>query len=87
MDNMAVDLAHDLWQELKRYISVPDRSDAADIVVNLLIDNDHSAEEIRDSFKGDGDIKRALQSYIDDDHVSQGGEEEDYNDYVDDDEY
>ena len=80
---MAVDLAHDLWQELKRYISTPDRSDAADTLVNLLIDNDFDAEQIRDAFKGDNDVKRALQSYLDD--AEEDLDEEDEDDY--DDEY
>ena len=61
-----VDIAADLWSELKRYISVPDRTEAADIMVNVLIDNDYDAEDIRSAFKGDNDIKRALQSYLDD---------------------
>lgn len=78
---MAVDLAHDLWQELKRYISTVDRSDAADTLVNLLVDNDYDAEQIRDAFKGDNDVKRALQSYIDDAEEDLDEEEEDdYND-------
>jgi hypothetical protein len=74
---MAVDLAHDLWQELKRYISVPDRADAADTVVNLLVDNDYDAEQIRDAFKGDNEIKKALQSFIDDAEEDLDDEEED----------
>jgi len=78
---MAVDLAHDLWQELKRYISVTDRADAADTLVNLLVDNDHDAEQIRDAFKGDNDVKRALQSFLDDaDEDLDEEEEDDYDD-------
>lgn len=78
---MAADLAHDLWQELKRYISTVDRSDAAETLVNLLIDNDYDAEQIRDAFKGDNDVKRALQSYIDD--AEEDLDEEDEDDYSD----
>jgi len=77
---MAVDLAHDLWQELKRYISVPDRADAADTVVNLLVDNDYDAEQIRDAFKGDNDIKKALQSFLDEEENLDEEEEDDYDD-------
>ena len=79
---MAVDLAHDLWSELKRYISMVDRHDAADTVINLLIDNDYDAEQIRDAFKGDNDIKRALQSYLDD-TAEEDLDEEEENDYDD----
>ena len=63
---MPVALASELWRELKRYISTVDRDEAAETVVNILIDNDVDAKEIRENFKGDSDIKRALAQYIDD---------------------
>jgi hypothetical protein len=74
---MAVDLSHDIWNELKRYISTVDRGDAADSLVSVLIDNDYDAEQIRAAFKSDSDIKRALQSYIDDTEEDLDEEEED----------
>ena len=77
---MAVDLAHDLWQELKRYIGTSDREDAADTLINVLIDNDYDAEQIRDTFKGDSDIKRALQSYLDDLDDLDEEDEDEYDD-------
>ena len=73
---MAVDLVHDVWQELKRYISTVDRHEAADTLVNLLVDNDYDASQIRDAFKGDNDIKRALQSFLDDNQDDDLDEEE-----------
>lgn len=78
---MAVDLVHEVWQELKRHIGTADRSDAADSLVNLLIDNDYDAEQIRDAFKGDNDVKRALQSFLDD--AEEDVDEEDEDDYDD----
>ena len=78
---MAVDLAHDLWQEIKRYVSVVDRHDAADAVVSLLIDNDYDAGQIKDAFKGDSDIKRALQSYLNDAVDDEDLDEEDEDEY------
>jgi hypothetical protein len=39
---MSVNLAYDLWNELKRFIGGADRTEAADSMVNLLIDNDIS---------------------------------------------
>jgi hypothetical protein len=79
---MAVDLSHDVWNELKRYISTVDRADAADSLVSVLIDNDYDAEQIRSAFKSDSDIKRALQSYLDDTEEEDLDEEEedDYDD-------
>lgn len=78
---MAVDLASDIWQELKRYIGSTDRAEAADTLINILIDNDYDAEQIRDAFKSDNDVKRALQSFIDD--TEEDLDEEDEDDYDD----
>ena len=81
---MSVELAQELWNELKRYVSTVDRADAADTVVNLLIDNDYSIEDIRSTFKGDSEVKQALQGYIDD-HEGDDEDEDDYDDdYTDD---
>lgn len=80
---MSVDLAYDLWNELKRFIGGADRAEAADSIVNLLIDNDFDADEIRSAFKGDAEVKRAVEVYLDD----HAADEEEYEDeYEDDDE-
>ena len=44
-----------------------DRSEAAETVVAILIDNDCDVDDIKDTFKGDTDIKRALTAYLDND--------------------
>ena len=75
---MAVDLAHDFWQELKRFISVQDMPDAADTVINLLIDNDYDIDEIKQSFKGDNDIRKALQLYSEEEEEEADEEFDDY---------
>lgn len=78
---MSVVLASEIWSEVKRYISSVDRSEAAETVVSVLIDNDVDAEEIKNTFKGDGDIKRALSQYAKDDIEEEDEEdEEDYDD-------
>jgi hypothetical protein len=77
---MAVDLANEVWQELKRYVNTVDRADAAESLVSVLIDNDISAEEIKSAFKSDSEVKQALKQYLDD-HV------EDEDDYDDDEDY
>ena len=78
---MPVFMANEVWQEVKRYVQQQDRADAADALVSVLIDNDVSPEEIKDTFKGDSEVKRALQSYIDD---HQDDDEDDYDDDYDD---
>ena len=79
---MAVDIVYEVWQELKRHISSGDRAEAADSLVNVLVDNDYAADQIRDAFKGDNDVKRALQSFLDD--AEEDLDEEDEDDYNDD---
>jgi hypothetical protein len=81
---MSVDLAREIYNELKRFVNTVDRDEAAETIVSVLIDNDISADDIKDTFKGDSDIKRALTSYLKD-HPDD--EEEDYSDDDDDDDY
>ena len=59
-------LASEIWSELKRYINTVDRGEAADTLVAVLVDHDIDADDIRDAFKGDSEVKRALTSYLDD---------------------
>jgi hypothetical protein len=63
-----------------------DRDEAAEIVVAVLIDNDYDADQIRDAFKGDSDIKRALAAYVNRDVEEEPDEEVDDDVDLDDDE-
>jgi hypothetical protein len=63
---MSVDLAKEIYSELKRFVNTVDRDEAAETLVAVLIDNDISADDIKDTFKGEPDIKRALTSYLKD---------------------
>jgi len=65
--NEAVAVAGEMWSELKRYVNTVDRNEAAETVVSILIDNDCDVDDIKDTFKGDSDIKRALTVYLDND--------------------
>jgi predicted metal-binding transcription factor (methanogenesis marker protein 9) len=76
---MSVDLSREIYNELKRFINVVDRDEAAETLVSVLIDNDISADDIKDAFKGESDIKRALTSYLKD-HLDEEEEEDDYDD-------
>lgn len=58
-------VASEVWNELKRYVNTVDRQEAAETLVSVLIDHDESAEDIRDAFKHDSDVKRALATYLD----------------------
>jgi hypothetical protein len=83
---MSVDLAREIYNELKRFVNTVDRDEAAETLVSVLIDNDISADDIKDTFKGDSDIKRALTSYLKD-HPDDEEEEDTDIDWDDDDGY
>ena len=78
---MSVDLAATVWEELKRYIGTLDRTEAADAMVNLLVDSNFDSDEIRNAFKGEAEIKKALNAYISD----REDDEEEFDDVDDDD--
>jgi len=73
---MSAEVASEIWGELKRYVNVVDRMEAAESIVAILIDHDHDVDEIKDAFKGDSDIKKALTAYLDNDKDYAEEEEE-----------
>jgi len=75
--NEAVAVASEMWSELKRYVNTVDRDEAAETVVAILIDNDCDVDDIKDTFKGDADIKRALTAYLDNDKSYEDEDDED----------
>jgi hypothetical protein len=79
---MSEALAAEIWGELKRYVNTVDRAEAAETVVQILLDNDSDVDDIRTAFTGDRDIKAALTSYLDNDkdYVVEDEEEEEEDD-------
>jgi hypothetical protein len=75
-------VASEVWNELKRYVNTVDRQEAAETLVAVLIDHDEDVEDIRDAFKHDSDVKRALTAYLDND---KSYDEEDIDDDLDED--
>jgi len=74
--NEAVAVASEMWSELKRYVVGVDLNEAAETVVAILIDNDCDVDDIKDTFKGDADIKRALTAYLDNDRSYEDEDDE-----------
>jgi hypothetical protein len=74
---MSETIASEIWGELKRFVNTVDRDEAAETVIQILMDNDSDVEDIRDAFKGDSDIKRALTAYLDNDKDYAAEDEED----------
>ena len=73
---MSEAIAAEIWGELKRYVNTVDRAEAAETVVQILMDNDSDVEDIRNAFKGDSDIKRALTDYLDNDKDYEADDED-----------
>ena len=86
---MSEAIASEIWGELKRFVNTVDRAEAAETVVQILMDNDSDVEDIRDAFKGDTDIKRALTAYLDNDkdYVEEEDEEPEDEDYDEDEDW
>lgn len=78
---MSLILANEMWEALKTHMDLNEAKDAADTLVNLLIDNGYDAVDIRDSFS-DKHILNALKYYSD---HSDDFDEEDFE--LDDDDY
>jgi hypothetical protein len=85
---MSEAIASEIWGELKRFVNTVDRAEAAETVIQILMDNDSDVEDIRDAFKGDSDIKRALTAYLDNDkdYVEEDDDEEPEDEDYDEDE-
>ena len=86
---MSEAIASEIWGELKRFVNTVDRAEAAETVIQILMDNDSDVEDIRDAFKSDSDIKRALTAYLDNDkdYVEEEDEEPEDEDYDEDEDW
>jgi hypothetical protein len=84
---MSEAIASEIWGELKRFVNTVDRAEAAETVIQILMDNDSDVEDIRDAFKGDSDIKRALTAYLDNDkdYAEEEDEEDEFEEEEDED--
>lgn len=83
---MSAELAREIWSELRRYVNTVDRDEAAENLVSVLIDNDIDADEIKEVFKSETDIKRALAHYLKD-HEEEDQDDEEDEDWEEDDDY
>ena len=77
---MKLDFVAEVWDALRSHIDFNDRTDAADSLVNLLIDNNYEAEDIKDAFMGDKEMLTALKE-----NLAHQDTEESYEDYDEDD--
>jgi hypothetical protein len=83
---MSVELVKEVWSELKRHVNSVDRAEAAETLVSVMVDNDIDIDDIREVFKNDSDVKRAVTSYIKDHDMDDEDEDEDEDDWEEEDE-
>jgi hypothetical protein len=76
---MSLDFVTEVWDALRSHIDLNERSDAADTLINLLIDNNYETEDIKDAFRGDKEMLKALKGY-----AEQHDTDDDYEDYEED---
>ena len=62
---MSIGLIGEVWKLLKSNIEAGDIDGAAETLVNYLVEEDYSAHEIKNAFRGDKEIKEALDFYLD----------------------
>lgn len=82
---MNLDSISEVWDVLRGHIDFSERKDAAETLVGLLIEHNCDADDIKQAFRGDKDISKALLIY--DDSNLHEEEEDDYDDDYEDDEY
>ena len=81
---MKLALIAEVWYMMKESVIATDRDTVAENLVSILIDNDHSAAEIRSAFREDSDVISALKYHIDDAIEFEEDDEVDYDDFDED---
>jgi hypothetical protein len=76
---MSLDFVVEVWDALRSHIDLNDRTDAADSLINLLIDNNYEPEDIKDVFSGEKEVLSALKDYLEQQDI-----EDEYEDYDED---
>jgi hypothetical protein len=82
---MSITVIHEVWRALKSEIDENSLPDAAESLVDVLIQNDYEASDIKAEFRRDSDVMDAVKAYIasqeeEDDYEEEEEEEEDYDD-------
>lgn len=78
---MSLNLVSEIWDALSTHIDYNERKDAADTLINFLIDQNYDPEEIKDGFEGNKDLLKALKMYLEEHDIN------DEDEYVDEDEF
>ena len=74
---MSLDFVAEVWDALRNHIDMNERKDAADTLINLLIENNHETDEIKDAFRGEKEILTALKDYVSEHETEEEYDEDD----------
>ena len=87
---MSLSLINEIWRLLKPSIETGDVDNAAESLVNFLVEEDYATtQEIKTSFRSDKEIKQALDYYLEtpeDGHYHAEEYNELFDDYYNEDE-
>ena len=81
---MSLHLINEIWKLLKPNIEAGDTGGAAETLVNYLVEEDFSPAEIKQMFRGDKEMKNAIDFYLEtpeDGLYHDYDEDEDFDDY------
>ena len=79
---MSITVVHEVWRAIKGEIDETNLPDAAESLVDVLIQNDYEASDIKAEFRRDSDVMDAVKAYI----ASQEEDEEEYEEEEEEDE-
>ena len=86
---MSITVIAELWRALKIEIDENNLSDAAESLINVLVENDYDSAEIKEAFRKEPHVMQALrefnEQYQDEEYEDEEEEEEEYEDYDDED--
>lgn len=67
---MTLNIVSEVWEALKTHIDFNEKKEAADTLINVLVDNGYEYSDIKESFSRDKEILHAL-SYYDESQQSE----------------
>lgn len=82
---MSIAVIAEVWRALKVEIDGANLTDAADSLINVLIDNDYETADIKEAFRRESEVMEALREYnsqYEEEEYEEEAEEED-DDYDD----
>jgi len=81
---MSITVIHEVWRAIKSEIEEVNLPDAAESLVDVLIQNDYEASDIKAEFRRDSDVMDAIKAYIasqeEEEEYEEEEEEEEYDD-------